>query len=186
MSYSVADLRKGLKVEIEGVPYLITEFSFLKPGKGQAVYTVRLKNLLSGSAMTKSYRSNESFGQPDIEEKHLRYSYKEGEDFVFVDENYEQVTIREAILGNSKYFLIEDMPVDAMFYKGAAIEVTLPFFVEKKIIQTDPGHRGNTATNVTKPAIIEGDYEIQVPLFVNQGDVIRIDTRTAEYADRVR
>jgi len=184
--YSVGDLRKGLKVEIEGVPYVITEFSFLKPGKGQAVYTCRLKNLLTGSAMTKSYRSNEAFGEPNVEEKHLRYSYKEGEDFVFVDENYEQINISAEILGDSKYFLSEDMPVDALFFNGQAIELTLPFFVEKKVIQTDPGNRGNTATNVMKPAKIEGDYEIPVPLFVKEGDVIRIDTRTSEYVDRVK
>jgi elongation factor P len=183
--YAVGDLRKGLKIEIEGVPYLVTEFSFLKPGKGQAVYTCRLKNLLTGSTMTKSYRSNESFGEPNVEEKKLRYSYKEGEDFVFVDENYEQVSIGAEVLGDSKYFLSEDMPVEALFFNGQPIEITLPFFVEKKIVQTDPGLRGNTATNVMKPAKIEGDYEIQVPLFVNQGDVIRIDTRTSEYVDRV-
>jgi len=184
--YSVGDLRKGLKIEIEGVPYLVTEFSFLKPGKGQAVYTCRLKNLLTGSAMTKSYRSNESFGEPNVEEKKMRFSYKEGDDFVFVDENYEQVTIRAEVLGDLKFFLAEDMPVDVLFFNGQAIEITLPFFVEKKIIQTDPGLRGNTATNVMKPAKIEGDYEIQVPLFVNQGDLVRIDTRTSEYVDRVR
>lgn len=184
--YSVGDLRKGLRIEIENVPYLVTEFSFLKPGKGQAVYTCRLKNLLTGSTMTKSYRSNEAFGEPNVEEKKMRYSYKEGEDFVFVDENYEQITIRADVLGDQKYFLAEDMPVEVLFYNGQAIEITLPFFVEKKVIQTDPGHRGNTATNVMKPATIEGDYEIQVPLFVNQGDVIRIDTRTSEYVDRVR
>jgi elongation factor P len=183
--YSVADLRKGLKIEIEGVPYLITEFSFLKPGKGQAVYTCRMKNLLTGSTMTKSYRSNESFGEPNVEEKHLRYSYKESEDYVFVDENYEQVSIGPEVLGDQAYFLSEDMPVEVLFFNGQPIEVTLPFFVEKKIIETDPGCRGNTATNVMKPAKIEGGYEIQVPLFVNQGDVIRIDTRTIEYVDRV-
>jgi len=184
--YSVGDLRKGLKIEIEGVPYQVTEFSFLKPGKGQAVYTCRLKNLLTGSAMTKSYRSNESFGEPNVEEKHLRFSYKEGEDFIFVDENYEQITISTEILGDSKYFLSEDMPVESLFFNGQPIEITLPFFVEKKVIQTDPGNRGNTATNVMKPAKIEGDYEIPVPLFVKEGDVIRIDTRTSEYVDRVK
>ena len=184
--YSVSDLRKGLRVEIEGVPYVITEFSFLKPGKGQAVYTCRLKNLLSGSTMMKSYRSNESFGVPNVEEKKMRYSYKEGADFVFVDENYEQINIAPEVLGDLKYFLAEDMPVEVMFYNGQPIEITLPIFVEKKIIQTDPGLRGNTATNVMKPAKIADDYEIQVPLFVNQGDVVRIDTRTREYCDRVK
>jgi elongation factor P len=183
--YAVGDLRKGLKIEIEGVPYLITEYSFLKPGKGQAVYTVRMKNLLTGSTMTKSYRSNEAFGEPNIEEKELRFSYKENEDFVFVDENYEQFSISSEVLGNSKFFLAEDMKVNAMYFNGQPIEVTLPFFVEKKIVFTEPGARGNTATNVTKPATIEGGYEIHVPLFINQGDTVRIDTRTGEYADRV-
>lgn len=184
--YEASDLRKGLKIEIEGIPYLITEFNFVKPGKGQAVYTCRLKNLINGTTMTKTYRSaDKGIGKPQLEEKTLHYSYIEGDQYVFMDENYEQVMIPAEVLGNSRFFLVENISVDVLFHNGHPIEVTLPTFVEKTILHTEPGARGNTATNVMKPATIEGGYELQVPLFVNEADVIRIDTRTGTYADRV-
>jgi elongation factor P len=183
--YTASDLRKGLKVEIEGQPYFITEFNFVKPGKGQAVYNCKLKNMISGSTLTRAYRSDDKIDQPHLEEKNLRYSYAEGEDFVFIDEDYAQIHISGKVLGQNRFFLIEDIPVDVLFHNNQPIEVTLPNFVEKKIIHTEPGARGNTANNVLKPATVEGGYELQVPLFVNLNDVIRIDTRTGEYADRV-
>ena len=124
--------------------------------------------------------------EPQLEERTLTYSYPEGDNYVFMDENYEQYTIDADVLGDSRYFLVEDIEVDVLFHNGRPIEVTLPTFVTKTIIHTEPGARGNTATNVLKPATIEGGYEIQVPLFINQGDVVKIDTRTGEYADRVR
>lgn len=183
--YSSSDLRKGLKIEIDGVPYVITEFNFMKPGKGQAVYTCRLKNLLTGTTLTKNYRSNDKIDQPELVQKTLRYSYQDGSHCVFMDENYEQFLIAGDTLGDSRHFLSEDLPVDVLFHNGRPIEVTLPTFVEKTIVRTEPGARGNTATNVMKPAAIEGGYEIQVPLFINEGDVVKIDTRTGGYSDRV-
>lgn len=184
--YNASDLRKGLKIEIEGVPYEIVEFNFVKPGKGQAVYTCKMKNLISGSTLTKNYRSNDKMDEPALEDKTLAYSYANKDMFVFLDENYEQVSISGDALGVNRHFLSEDMEVEVMFHNGSPIEVKLPNFVEKTIVHTEPGVRGNTATNVTKPAQIEGGYEIQVPLFVNENDVARIDTRTGEYVDRVR
>ena len=183
--YTSADLRKGLKIEIEGVPYVITEFNFVKPGKGQAVYNCKLRNLVTGSTMTRAYRSNDRMDEPRLEERSLRYSYLDGDHIVFIDENYEQVNIQTDVFGDKLRFLVADMEVTVLFHNGRPIETTLPYFVEKKIIHAEPGARGDTATNVTKAARIEGDYEIQVPLFVNQGDVVRIDTRTGEYVDRV-
>lgn len=183
--YSASDLRKGLKVEIDGQPYAITEFNFTKPGKGQSIYNCKLKNMINGSTMSRSYRSNDKIDRPELESKSLVYSYPEGDDYVFMDENYEQIHITTESLGDSRYFLVEDIEVDVLFHNGQPIEVTLPTFVEKDIEHTEPGARGNTATNVLKPATIEGGYEIQVPLFVNQGDRVKIDTRTGEYADRV-
>jgi elongation factor P len=183
--YTVSDLRKGLKIELEGVPYLVTEFQFVKPGKGQAIYTCRLKNLVSGGGMVKNFRAVDKIDKPELENKTLRYSYQEGTHYVFLDEHFEQVSLPQEALGDSRFFLFEDAAVEVLFYNGRAIEVTLPTFVEKTIIYTEPGVRGDTATNVTKPAQIEGGFEIQVPLFINQGDVIRIDTRTGAYADRV-
>lgn len=183
--YTASDLRKGLKLLIDDQPWVITEFSFMKPGKGQAIYNCRIKNMITGSTMTKSYRSNEKFEAPRLEEKELEYSYPDGDHFVFLDQNYEQVLISAETLGNSRYFLNEGSVCTVLFFNNQAIEVTLPTFVEKRIIYTEPGARGDTATNVLKPATIEGDYELPVPLFVNQGDMIKIDTRTGEYADRV-
>jgi len=183
--YNASDLKKGLRVEIDGVPYIITDFNFVKPGKGQGLYTCKMKSLVNGSTITRVYRDNVSLGEPKLEEKHLRFSYAEGDNLVFVDENYEQMSQPASILGDSRAFLVEDMEVSILFHNNRAIDVTLPTFVEKEIVHTDPGARGNTATNVLKPAQIAGGHEIQVPLFVNQGDIVRIDTRTGEYVDRV-
>lgn len=183
--YSASDLRKGLKVEISGVPYLVTEYNFVKPGKGQALYTCRLKNMLNGSTLQRTFREVDKMDEPKLEEKTLHYSYTEGDDYVFTDENYEQLTISGEVLGNLKYFLVEDIQANVLFHNNKPIEVRLPNFVEKKIIFTEPGARGNTATNVLKPAKVEGGYELQVPLFVTQEDTIKIDTRTGEYVDRV-
>lgn len=183
--YGASDLKKGLRIELDGDPYVITDFSFNKPGKGQAIYTCKMRNLLSGTTMTKQFRSNDKVGRPELREKTLTYSYPEGDHYVFMDENYEQIPITEEALGQARHFLTEEMPVEVLFYQGRPIDVTLPTFVEKEIVRTEPGVRGDTATNVMKPATVDGGYEIEVPLFIEQGDVIRIDTRTGEYAERV-
>lgn len=184
--YSASDLRKGLRVEIEGQPYIITDFNFVKPGKGASIYNCKLKNLINGSTLTKSYRSNEKFDEPKLEERTMRYSYQDGDNYVFIDKNFEQINVGPDVLGNARFFLVEDIEVELLIHNGRPIGVELPTFVEKEIVDTEPGFRGNTATNVTKPAKIEGGYEIQVPLFINQGDVIKIDTRTGGYSDRAR
>ena len=183
--YSAADLRKGLKVEIDGQPYVITEFNFMKPGKGQAIYNCRLKNIINGSTLSRSYRSNDKLDRPQLSEKYLHYSYADGDNYVFMDENYEQVLLSADVLGDRGLFLQEDVEVSVLFHNNVPIDVTLPTFIERKVTRTESGARGNTATNVLKPAAIEGGYEVQVPLFVKEGDLIRIDTRTGEYADRV-
>jgi elongation factor P len=183
--YSASDLRKGLKVEIDGQPYIITDFSFMKPGKGQAIYNCKLKNMINGTTLTRSYRSNDKLDRPELSEKTLQFSYTDGDHYVFMDQNYEQVLIPAEALGERGLFLQEDVDVTVLFHNNVPIDITLPTFLERRITQTEPGARGNTATNVLKPATVEGGYEIQVPLFVNEGDLIRIDTRTGEYADRV-
>jgi elongation factor P len=184
--YSASDLRKGLKVEVDGVPYVITEFNFVKPGKGQALYTCRLKNMINGSTFMKTYRSVDRIDTPQIEEKTLQYSYSDGHDYIFTDPSYEQVSISAEVLGDRRLLLVEDATVQVLYHNNNPIEITLQNFVEKEVIHTEPGVRGDTATNVQKPATVQGGYELQVPLFVNQGDIIRIDTRTGQYADRVR
>lgn len=184
--YSASDLRKGLRVEINNSPYVITEFNFVKPGKGQAIYNCKLKNLLTGATLAKSFRSTEKIEAAKVEQRSMHYSYQEGDGYIFLDENYEQVRIGSDVLGDSRFFLVEDIEVEVLIYNGRAVGVELPTFVEKEILHTEPGARGNTATNVLKPAQISGGYELRVPLFINRGDVVKIDTRTGEYSDRVR
>ena len=183
--YAASDLRKGLKIEIDGQPYVITDFTFTKPGKGQAIYTCKLKNLVNGTTLTKQYRSVEKIDRPTLTNRTLQYSYQDGDNYIFMDDNYEQIEMGADVLGDSRHFLVEDASVEVLYHNGRPIEITLPTFVEKDIVYTEPGARGDTATNVLKPAQIEGGYEIQVPLFINQGDTVRIDTRTGLYADRV-
>lgn len=183
--YSASDLRKGLKIEIDGEPWEVTDFQFVKPGKGQALYRCKLKNMLQGNTMDKTYRSVEKMGKPDLMQRDLAYSYNDGLAYVFMDENYEQILVDPDILGDQANFLVEDMEVKILFFNDRPIEVTLPFFVEKEIVETEPGARGDTATNVLKPAKLDNGFELGVPIFVNQGDVIRIDTRTGTYVERV-
>ncbi|MFA7160247.1 MAG: elongation factor P [Kiritimatiellia bacterium] len=183
--YSASDLRKGLRVEIDGAPYIITDFNFVKPGKGASIYNCKMKNLITGNTLNRSYRSNDKLDEPKLEERTMRFSYVDGEAYVFIDKNFEQVNVSAEVLGVARFFLVEDIEVDILIHNDRPIGVELPTFIEKEIKETEPGYRGNTATNVTKSAKIEGGYELQVPLFINQGDVVKIDTRTGEYADRV-
>jgi len=183
--YSAADLRKGLRVELDGVPYVITEFNFVKPGKGAAIYNCRLKSLLDGNTFTRGFRSNDKIKKPDLEERVMRFSYQHGDDYVFIDEHYEEVHLGPDVLREQRFFLFEDCEVRVLYHNGRPVDITLPTFVEKEIVETEPGVRGDTATNVLKAAKIAGGYSLQVPLFVNQGDIVRIDTRTGEYVDRV-
>jgi len=183
----VSDLRKGLKIQIEGQPYLITDFEFSKPGKGQAIYNCKLRNMLTGSSMSRSFRSNDKFEKPELLQKPLRFSYENAGRYVFLNEDFEEVLISEEVLGRNKFFLMDDMPVEALFFNNEVIEVELPNLIERKVIQCDVGAKGNTAAGkVTKPATVEGGYVLPVPLFINEGDIIRIDTRTGDYADRTR
>lgn len=184
--YTASDLRKGLKIMYEGQPYTITEYTFTKPGKGQAIYTCRLKHLLTGNTFVQNFRANDTWDIPNLDNKKLRFSYAEGDDYIFVDDDYEQTVIRAEVLGDGKYFLNDDLECEVLFLDGQPIEVELPTFVERQILSSEPGAKGNTAAGkVMKPATVAGGFVVEVPLFVNDGDWIRIDTRTGTYADRV-
>lgn len=184
--YTASDLRKGLKIMLDNQPWIITEFQFTKPGKGAAIYSCRLKNMLTGTTTSRNFRSNETFEKPDLSQKTVRFSYEDGEHYVFMDDRFEQLEITAEVLGINRFFLKEDIECEVLFFNGQPIEVTLPTFVERTVLETEPGAKGNTAAgNVTKPAKLEGGYELQVPLFINEGDVVRVDTRTGAYADRV-
>jgi elongation factor P len=186
MPINASDLRKGLKILWEGIPYEITDFQFVKPGKGMAMYKCRLRNMLAGNTLDKTFREVDKMDKPDLMDRELAFSYANGEHFVFSDpETYEEVDISAEVLGRNRFLLTDNMHVNILFFNGKAVEVTLPVFVEKQIVETEPGFKGDTATNTYKPAKIDSGYEIQVPLFINQGDWVRIDTRTGEYSDRV-
>ena len=185
--YEASDLKKGIKIEIEGEPYIITDFEFSKPGKGQAIYRVRMKNLLTGYSIDKSYRSNDKFQPANVSNLKLQYSYFDGTNYVFMDpETFESYPVNASVMEDKKDYLMENMEVDGVLYNDMVIDVTLPSFVEMRVAHSDPGVRGDTATNVTKPATMETGLEVKVPLFVNEGEIIRIDTRTGEYLARVK
>jgi elongation factor P len=184
--YSTGDFRRGLKIEVDGTPYSIAEFQHVKPGKGGAFVRTKLKNLLTGRVVDKTFRAGEKVEKPDLEEKTLQYLYSEGSQYYFMEnETYEQTFLTQEQLGDNKNFLQENVTVAILYYQGKPIGVELPIFVELEVTKTDPGIRGDTASGGSKPATLETGTTIQVPLFVNEGDKVKIDTRTGEYIERV-
>lgn len=184
--FSTADFRKGLKIELEGKPFVIVDFLHVKPGKGGAFVRTRLKNMETGQVLERTFRSGEKVDRPDLMEREMQYLYQDAAGFCFMDnDNYDQIFIDEDHLGESKNFLKENIDVKVLFFNNKPIGIEMPIFVNLEITQTDPGVRGDTATGATKPAILETGVVIQVPLFINQGDVVKIDTRTSDYVERV-
>jgi elongation factor P len=184
--YTASDLRKGLKVELDGEPWIITDFDFMKPGKGQAIYRCKLKNMITGITMERSWRSNDRFGRPNLSERECVYSYYDGDAYVFSDnETFEEIRLSAETLGDQRHFLADNLECTILYFNTTPLEVTLPFFVEQTVARTDPAVRGDTATSVTKPAYLENGYELTVPPFINEGDTVKVDTRTGEYVERV-
>lgn len=185
--YTVSDLRKGLKIVLDGQPYIVSDFEFSKPGKGQALYRCKLKNMVTGYTIDRTYRSGEKFEQANLDELHMQYLYRDGDGYHFMDTTkFEQVAISEDHVGEARNFLKENMEVDVLFFSGTPISITLPIFVELLVTKSDPGVKGDTATGATKPATLETGHVIQVPLFIEEGEVLRIDTRTGQYVERVK
>lgn len=185
--YEASDLRKGLKILVDGQPHIITDFQFTKPGKGQALYKCKMKNLITGFTIDRTYRSGDKFEPANLDETTMQFLYKDNDGYHFMDtKTFEQILMTEDKLGDAKKFLKENMEVSVLLFDGSPIAIELPNFVDLKVIKSEPGVRGDTATNVTKPATLETGYEIDVPLFVEEGDIIRIDTRTGEYVERVK
>jgi elongation factor P len=185
--YSVADLKKGLKLIIDGYPYVVTAFEFTKPGKGQALYRTKLKNMVTGASLDRTYRSGETFEQAQLEERVMQYLYKEDTHYTFMDnQTYEQVSVDESSLGDTKNFLIENLVVDVLLWGEKAIGVTPPNFVNLRVTQTDPWIKGDTSGSDSKPATVETGYTLRVPPFIEEGELIVIDTRTGEYSTRVK
>jgi elongation factor P len=182
-----SEFRKGLKIEMDGEPYEIVEFQHVKPGKGSAFVRTTIRSLLTGRVLQPTLKSGEKVGKPDIEEKDMQYLYVQGDDFYFMDtRNYEQTFLSEKVLGENKNFLKENINVSVLFYNGKAIGVTLPNSVDLKVTKCDPGVRGDTVSGALKPATLETGFTVNVPLFINEGDVLKIDTRDGgKYLTRV-
>ncbi len=183
--YSTAEFRRGLKIEIDGKPYTIVDFQHVKPGKGGAFVRTKLKNLETGQVLEQTFRSGSKVGIPDLEENNVQFLYQEGDNYVFMDnDTYDQVFIAGEYLGDSIKYMKPNIEVKVLFFKGKPIGVDLPITVEMEVIETEPGVKGDTATGANKNATMETGLVVQVPLFIEQGDVLRIDTRSGEYIER--
>lgn len=184
---STSEFKSGLKIEVEGQPYTIITNDSVKPGKGQAFNRVRIKHLTTGRTVEKTFKSGDKVDVADVVEAYMRMLYKEAESAIFMDDNtFEQISIPLANMGETAEWLMEDLVYDVIFYKGVPVTVEPPTFMDMKITETAPGDRGNTASGrVLKPAVTESGAKIQVPIFVEEGEKVRIDTRTGEYVSRV-
>lgn len=185
--YSVSEIKKGLKVEIDGKPYTVTYFQFVKPGKGQAFTRTKLKNLLTGATLERTFKIVESLKPADISDATMQYLYNDGEAFHFMNtETFEQIGIPVAVVGDDAHWLVDEMEVNVLFWEGKPVNIDLPNFVELQITYCEPGARGNTAQGATKTATLSTGAEIQVPLFVENETWVKVDTRTGEYVERVK
>lgn len=179
------DFRKGVTVEIDGSVWSIADFQHVKPGKGAAFVRTRLKNVMTGAVLEKTFSPTDKYPTAHIETREMQYLYNDGNLYTFMDvENYEQIELNHDQVEDAINFIVENMNVTIRFYKGSAFSVAAPNFVELTITECEPGVRGDTATNVTKQATLETGYTLNVPLFVNEGDRIRVDTRTGDYMER--
>ena len=184
---TIYDFRKGLKIELNGEPFVIVDYEHVKPGKGSAFARTKVKSLITGNVREQTFRASDRVGSPDLEEKQMQYLYHDGERHCFMDnESFEQFFLSEDQVGRSKDFLKENIEVLLLYHNKEPIAIELPIFVELKIAETQPGVRGDTAAGGTKPATLETGATVQVPLFLDRGDIIKIDTRTGTYIERVR
>ncbi len=185
---STADFRKGLKVEFKGEPCEIVDFQHVKMGRGGAIVRTKMKNIKTGAVLEETFRSGEKLETPALEDKAMQYLYAQDEMYYFMDqETYEQIPLTEEHIGGSKKFLKENMTVKILYHKGSPISLELPTFVELEVVKTDPaGFKGDTASGSGKPATLETGAVVKVPFHINEGDVIKIDTRTSEYIERVK
>ncbi|RQD74080.1 elongation factor P [Desulfonatronospira sp. MSAO_Bac3] len=182
---STTDFRKGLKIEIENEPYEIVDFLHVKPGKGGAFVRTKLRNLLTGGMLDQTFRSGEKVAKPDLESREMQYLYHDGTAYVFMDMgSYEQLMVDDESMGEKGGFLKDGQTVKALIYRGNPIDIEIPAAVILEVAQTEPGMKGDTVTGGTKPARLETGIVVNVPLFINEGERIKVDTRTKEYMGR--
>ena len=183
--YSTTDFRKGLKIELDGTPYEIVDFQHFKPGKGGAMVRTKLRNILTGRLQDNTFRSGEKVERPDLEVREMQFLYHDGEALAFMDlTSYEQIAMDESVTGGKSNFLKDGQTVQVLLYKGQPLDVELPLSLVLKVVETEPGAKGDTVSNVTKPAKLETGAVVQVPIFINEGDMIKVDTRSSEYLGR--
>ena len=182
---SAGDFRNGVTFDMDGVVVQIIEFQHVKPGKGAAFVRTKIRNVITGAVIEKTFNPTDKYPTAYIERKEMQYLYNDGDLYYFMDnESYEQIPINASMLGDNFKFVKENTDVKVLSYKGNVFGVEPPFFIELEVTKTDPGFKGDTATNATKPAVLETGAEIKVPLFIDEGDMIRVDTRTGEYMER--
>ena len=185
MQVSTAEFKKGLKIQLDGEPYSIVDFQHVKPGKGGAFVRTKLKHMRLGRVIDNTFRAGEKVELVDFEEKRMQYLYKDDR-YHFMDlDTYDQISLSAEEVGDARDFLKENTEVEILFIDGAPVTVELPNFIELQIVKTDPGIRGDTASGGSKPATLETGAVVQVPLFLNEGDVVKVDTRSGEYLGRV-
>ena len=183
---SAGDFKNGLTVEIEGNVFQILEFQHVKPGKGAAFVRTKLKNIINGGVVEKTFRPTEKFENAHIDRKEMQYLYNDGDLYYFMDtETYDQIAVNNDTVGDSLKFVKENENVKLSYYQGSVFAIEPPLNVELEITETEPGFKGDTATGATKPAIVETGAQVMVPLFVESGEKIKIDTRTGDYLSRV-
>ncbi len=182
---STTDFRRGLKIEMDGVPYEIVDFLHVKPGKGGAFIRTKLKNMINGRVVENTFRSGEKMVKPDLESRDMQYLYRESDAFVFMDMgNYEQLHVDLDHLGEKGGYLKDGMELKMLLYKGQPLDIDLPASVVLEVTDTEPGVKGDTVSGATKPAVVESGITVNVPLFINIGDKIKVDTRTGAYIGR--
>lgn len=189
MEYQTTDLKKGLKIEIDGKPYVVVKADFTNPGKGSAFVKVRIRNLETNAVIERTYKSGVSTGvvKPDIQERDVEYMYSDMDGFNFMDqENFETIHVTTEQCGEAALFLQEGIKLEVLYYNGNPISIELPNFVELKVAETDPGLKGDTAQGGLKKAKMETGLQINVPLFIVEGEKLKVDTRTSEYVERVK
>jgi elongation factor P len=183
---NTGDVKSGMKVEVEKEPYTVVGNEFVKPGKGQPFNRIKLKHLTSGRVVEKTFKSGEKLDIADVEEHKMRMVYKESDGVVFMDDKtFDQITIPLTLIGDNEQWLMEEVLYDVTFYKGQAVGMNPPTFMEMTIVETAPGLRGDTSGRVLKPAVTDSGAKVQVPIFVEEGERIKVDTRTGEYVSRV-
>lgn len=187
MAYKTNDFRKGLRVQIDGEPYIMVEMNFVKPGKGNALYKCKLKNLLRGTTVARTYKGGDTLEEADVEETDVQYLYRQADTFVFMNNTtFEQYELTADQVGDDWKYLKDGEKCQVTLFNGLPVVLTPPNHVNLKVEYCEPGAKGDTSTNVTKPVKVETGAEILTPIFINMGDVIRVDTRTGDYVERVK